>query len=83
MAPKTEVTGNDDSIRGIRMPEVPCGQPGISAGGEASLTAAEDKPALENPNRNYPLKARMKAWDSKGASDREYCYGQPVGKEIW
>ena len=80
---KTAVVSKWGNAQGIRIPEAFCRQLGISVGDEVSLTIVKDRLVVENSNERYTLKARMKAWDGKGTSGKEYDYGQPVGKEIW
>ena len=80
---KTAVLSKWGNAQGIRIPEAFCRQLGISVGDEVSLTIIKDRLVMESSAEKYTLKARMKAWDGKGASDREYDYGQPAGKEIW
>ena len=80
---KTAVVSKWGNAQGIRLPEAFCQQLGISVGDEVSLTIEKNKLVISNSIDRYSLKARLKAWDGRGASDPECDWGTPVGKELW
>jgi antitoxin MazE len=75
------------NAQGIRLPVAFCRQLGLSVGDKVSIRIEDGNIVLSNePDEQYTLKARMKAWTGRGAAlteSEEFDWGEPVGKEIW
>ena len=80
---KTATVSKWGNAQAIRIPEAFCRQLGISIGDEVSIIIEEDRLVVRNSNQAYTLKARLKAWDGEGSSNKEYEWGEPVGREMW
>jgi len=80
---KTAIISKWGNAQGIRLPEAFCRQLDISVGDEVSLSIARDKLIIAKADEKYTLKARLEAWDGRGASEFEYDWGEAAGKEIW
>jgi antitoxin MazE len=79
---KTATVTKWGNAKGIRLPDVFCRQLGISAGDKVSIVIEKNRLVVTADER-YTLKARLAAWDGRGAPEQEYDWGKPVGKEMW
>lgn len=69
--------------QGIRLPKSFCDQLHLSVGDEVSLSLENKSIIITRAEEQYTLEARLKNWNGKRDTSKEFDWGKPVGQELW